>query len=574
MFTGKPDFSHSRTFDKDNNIQEPCESDKEKGILSECIEAQSINIEDFNAMSEEVVVLSESEPQISPSKFRSSSQVSSNKVSVKRKDNLLSSGMIKPCSIVIETNIADEMNMTDVYLVDQRIKVSLRDSESEDLSVVNQPPPVKSPSPLKLQNQSQSCPIAYKLTPEISKHLSSCKEVELIPNPRNKPQLPTKQTSPLQKKVKVKSKSNHGSKSLKGFLKAQRQSKMKSVIKDKFSKLVASKLNLNGVDVIPIETLEEVTTEQSDGQSVYQPYIYVAPATSSSEITEQIYAVESSIETVKTSQSSSFMNGSEMCSTNQTSKITNTYSCDTTTYTVTQRLMKNTLTSSVIGNQTSLPKVITLPVLSCENYFATSTGFVENNCVSSIPFSSSKVLSQNPADETRAIENVGREKSSPMKNEQVIHTVRDLKFGSKTLPNQLSLTLDPSHTKSNRRLVSKNCKELKTSAAASNISITDNNQFSDDSDYGLVTASIRNCDILMEPSLADCIDGVPPFIQDVFLCENIRDGFINSDLVFVLSLLPDMEEMTDTQKFHFQMKVIETLNDVLDDPKLQIKGLR
>lgn len=517
MFTDKPDVSHSRTCDKDINSQEPSEIDEEKGIISECIKAQSINIEDFNAMSNQAIASSEMEPQISPSKFRSPSPFSSNKVSEKRKENvftnLLSSGMIKPCSIVIETNIANEMNMTDVYLVDQRIKVSMRDSESEDLSVVNQPPLVKSPSPLKLQNQSHNCPIAYKLTPEISKHLSSSKEVELIPtDPRNKSQLPTKQTSPLQKKSKVKSKSpKHCSDPLKDFQ-------------------------------------EEVTTEQ-------------------------IYAVESSIETVTTSQSSSFTSGNEMHVTNQTSKITNTFNCDTTTFTVTQRLMKNTLTSSVIGNQTSLPKVITLPVLSCENYFAT-TGFVENSCVPSIPFSSSKVISPNPAVETKEIENVGCEKLSTTKNKQVIGTVGHLKLGSKTLPKQSSITLDPCPTKPNQRLDTENCKEFKTSAAASNISPTNNNQFSDDSDCGLVTASIQNCDILIEPSLADCIDGVPPFIQDVFLCENIRDGFINSDLVFVLSLLPDMEEMTDTQKFHFQMKVIETLNDVLDDPKLQIKGLR
>lgn len=514
LFTDKPDVSHSRTCDNDINSQEPSEIVEEKGIISECIEAQSINIEDFNAMSNEVIASSEMEPQISPSKFRSSSLFSSNKVSEKRKENDLTNllSMIKPCSIVIETNIANEMNMTDVYLVDQRIKVSLRDSESEDLSVVNQPPLVKSPSPLKLQNQSHNCPIAYKLTPEISKHLSSCKEVELIPtDPRNKSQLPTKQTSPLQKKSKVKSKSpKHCSDPLKVFQ-------------------------------------EEVTTEQ-------------------------IYAVESSIETVTTSKSSSFTSGNEMHETNETSKITNTFNCDTTTFTVTQRLMKNTLTSSVIGNQTSLPKVITLPVLSCENYFAT-TGFVENTCVSSIPFSSSKVISPNSAVETK-VENVGCEKLSTKKNKQVIGTVGHLKLGSKTLPKQSSIALDPCPTKPNQRLDSENCKELKTSAAASNISTTNNNQFSDDSDCGLVTASIQNCDILIEPSLADCIDGVPPFIQDVFLCENIRDGFINSDLVFVLSLLPDMEEMTDTQKFHFQMKVIETLNDVLDDPKLQIKGLR
>lgn len=517
MFTDKPDVSHSRTCDKDINGQEPSEIDEEKGIISECIEAQSINIEDFNAMSNEVIALSEMEPQILPSKFRSSSPFSSNKVSEKRKENvftnLLSSGMIKPCSIVIETNIANEMNMTDVYLVDQRIKVSLRDSESEDLSAVNQPPLVKSPSPLKLQNQSHNCPSVYKLTPEISKHLSSCKELELIPtDPRNKSQLPTKQTSPLQKKSKVKSKSpKHCSDPLKVFQ-------------------------------------EEVTTEK-------------------------IYAVESSIETVTTSQSSSFTSGNEMHVTDPTSKITNTFNCDTTTFTVTQRLMENTLTSSVIGNQTSLPKVITLPVLSCENYFAT-TGFVENSSVSSIPFSSSKVISPNPAVETKAVENVGCEKLSTTKNKQDVRTVEHLKLGSKTLPKQHSITLDPCPTKPNQRLDSENCEELKTSAAASNISLTNNNQFSDDSDCGLVTASIQNCDILIEPSLADCIDGVPPFIQDVFLCENIRDGFINSDLVFVLSLLPDMEEMTDTQKFHFQMKVIETLNDVLDDPKLQIKGLR
>lgn len=513
LFSDKPDVSHSRTCDKDINRQEPSEIDEEKGIISECIEAQSINIEDFNAMSNEVIASSEMEPQISPSKFRSSSPFSSNKVSEKRKEdvftNLLSSGMIKPCSIVIETNIANEMNMTDVYLVDQRIKVSLRDSESED----NQPPLVKSPSPLKLQNQSHNCPIKYKLTPEISKHLSSCKEVELIPtDPRNKSQLPTNQTSPLQKKSKVKGKSpKHCSDPLKFFQ-------------------------------------EEVTPEQ-------------------------IYAVESSIETVTTSQSSSFTCGNEMPVTNQTSKITNTFNCDTTTFTVTQRLMKNTLTPPVIGNQTSLPKVITLPVLSCENYF-TPTGFVENSCASSIPFSSSKVISPNPDVETKAVENVGCAKLSTTKNKQDVHTVGHLKLGSKTLPKQRSITLDPCPTKPNRRLDSENYKELKTSAAASNISLTNNNQFSDDSDCGLVTASIQNCDILIEPSLADCIDGVPPFIQDVFLCENIRDGFINSDLVFVLSLLPDMEEMTDTQKFHFQMKVIETLNDVLDDPKLQIKGLR
>lgn len=549
MLTDKPDVSHSRTCDKDINSQEPSEIDEEKGIISECIKAQSINIEDFNAMSNEVIASSERESQISPSKFRSSSPFSSNKVSEKQKENvftnLLSSGMIKPCSIVIETNIANEMNMRDVYLVDQRIKVSLRDSESEDLSVVNQPPLVKSPSPLKLQNQPHNCPIAYKLTPEISKPLSSCKEVKLIPtDPRNKSQLPTKQTSSLQKKSKVKSKSpKHCSDPLKVFRRAERQSKMKSVIKDKFSKLGASKLNLNGVDVIPIETLEEVTT------------------------------VESSIETVTTSQSSSCTSGNEMHVTNQTSKTTNTFNCDTTTFTVTQRLMKNTLTPSLIGNQTSLPKVITLPVLSCENYFAT-TGFVENSCVSCIPFSSSKVISPNPAVETKAVENVGCEKLSTTKNKQVILTMGHQKLGSKTLPKQRSITLDPCPTEPNQRLDSENCKELKTSAAASNISLTNNNQFSDESDCGLVTASIQNCDLLIEPSLADCIDGVPPFIQDVFLCENMRDGFINSDLVFVLSLLPDMEEMTDTQKFHFQMKVIETLNDVLDDPKLQIKGLR
>lgn len=520
-------------------------------------------------MSEEVVVLSEREPQISPSKLRSPSQDSSNELSEKQKEgifpNCLSRDTIKPCSVVIETNIANEMNMTDVYLVDQRIKVS------------HPPPLVKSPSPLKLQNQSQSCSIEYKVTPDISKHLSSCKEVELImpTNFRNKSQLPTKQASSLQKKDKNKSKlTKHCSQSLKGFRKAKGQSDMKNVIKDKFSKLVASKHNLNGVEVIPIEALEEVTTEQSDGQSLNQSNIYTASAASSSEMAEQICAVESSIEKVSTSESSSFVNENEMCVSNQTSKITNTFNCDTTTFTVTQRLMKNTLTSTVIDNQTSLPKVITLPVLSCENYFST-TGFVENNYFSSIPFSSSKITSPNFYNATRAIENVGCEKSSsPMKNEQVIHAAGDLKLSSKTLPKPKSLSLDPCPTNTYRRLISKDYKERKTSAAASNISNTDNNRFSDDSDCILVTSSVKNYDILVEPSLEECIDGVPPFIQDVFLCENIRDGFNNSDLVFVLSLLPDMEEMTDTQKFHFQMKVIETLNDVLDDPKLQIKGLR
>lgn len=75
-------------------------------------------------------------------------------------------------------------------------------------------------------------------------------------------------------------------------------------------------------------------------------------------------------------------------------------------------------------------------------------------------------------------------------------------------------------------------------------------------------------------SLSEMLDSAPPFIQEVFTCSNIADGFINSDLVFVLSLLPDMEEMTPSQKHSFQLKVIELMTNVLDDPTLQIEMQR
>uniref|UniRef100_A0A1B6KVI0 BESS domain-containing protein n=1 Tax=Graphocephala atropunctata TaxID=36148 RepID=A0A1B6KVI0_9HEMI len=67
----------------------------------------------------------------------------------------------------------------------------------------------------------------------------------------------------------------------------------------------------------------------------------------------------------------------------------------------------------------------------------------------------------------------------------------------------------------------------------------------------------------------ESLDGAPPFIQEVFKCDNIRNGFNNDDLIFVLRLLPDIEEMSDAQKTTFQIMVIELLKDVLDDSQLQ-----
>lgn len=70
-------------------------------------------------------------------------------------------------------------------------------------------------------------------------------------------------------------------------------------------------------------------------------------------------------------------------------------------------------------------------------------------------------------------------------------------------------------------------------------------------------------------NLEELLDGAPPFIQEVLKCDNIRDGFINEDLIFVLSLLPDMEEMADNEKIQFQLRVIELITDVLTDPVLK-----
>lgn len=72
-----------------------------------------------------------------------------------------------------------------------------------------------------------------------------------------------------------------------------------------------------------------------------------------------------------------------------------------------------------------------------------------------------------------------------------------------------------------------------------------------------------------ESDLEELLDGVPPFIQEVLKCDNIRDGFVTEDLIFVLSLLPDMEEMSDNEKLQFQLRVIETITDVLSDPVLK-----
>ncbi|KAG8259729.1 hypothetical protein J6590_008764 [Homalodisca vitripennis] len=91
----------------------------------------------------------------------------------------------------------------------------------------------------------------------------------------------------------------------------------------------------------------------------------------------------------------------------------------------------------------------------------------------------------------------------------------------------------------------------------------------------LTNDQIANCDLehklghvcfrKKNKDLEEILDGTPPFIQEVFKCDNIRDGFNNADLVFVLSLLPDIEEMTDAQKRTFQVMVIESLKSVFGE---------